>query len=164
MPPHSGSAKMSCGMVLAENRKACVHLDVARRYEAGLVLHGWEARSIRSSSASLLGASVRVSDGLPVLVGVGISYPTGTHSVRSRRPIPLLLHRSEALRMAGCLRCCGYAAVPSALYDRGGYIKCEVLVGRRRGVRSKTEPLSLRVRAQLALPLLYQATYGRRTA
>ncbi|CUX79255.1 SsrA-binding protein [Candidatus Tremblaya princeps] len=127
--------------VFCENKKCSSRIAVVCKYEAGMALRGWEVSSIRASSASLLCATLRFASGRPVLVGVSIPpRPTCALCPRSARPIPLLLHRAEAIRMEVCLRRKGYVAMPAALYDKGGYIKCLILVGRRIGVRNTATP------------------------
>ncbi|CUX76477.1 SsrA-binding protein [Candidatus Tremblaya princeps] len=122
--------------VFAENKKCSSRIAVACKYEAGMALRGWEVSSIRASSASLLCATLRFAAGRPVLDGVCIPpRPTCARCPRSARPIPLLLHKAETISMEVCLRRKGYAAMPAAFYDKSGYIKCLILVGRRIGVR-----------------------------
>ncbi|SBT63002.1 SsrA-binding protein [Candidatus Tremblaya princeps] len=123
--------------VFGENKKCSSRIAVACKYEAGMALRGWEVSSIRASSASLLCATLRFAAGRPVLDGVlGITpRPTCARCPRSARPIPLLLHKAETIRMEVCLRRKGDAAMPAAFYDKSGYIKCLILVGRRIGVR-----------------------------
>ncbi|AEI75136.1 putative SsrA-binding protein [Candidatus Tremblaya princeps PCIT] len=87
-----------------------------------MALRGVGGQLYKGLVYSLLCACVRFAAGRPVLVGVGITpRPTcARFSTAGARPIPLLLHRAEATRMALCLRRKGYAAIPAALYDKGG--------------------------------------------
>lgn len=120
-------------MSIAQNRKAFHDYFIEERYEAGLVLEGWEVKAIRAGRAQLGDAYVLVRNGALWLVGAHISpLPTvSTHFVpdptRSRK---LLMHAEEVQRLIGKVEQRGYTLIPLDMHYKKGRIKLEVALGR----------------------------------
>ncbi|MDP1526301.1 MAG: SsrA-binding protein SmpB [Rhodocyclaceae bacterium] len=116
-------------MSIAENKKAFHDYFVEERYEAGLVLEGWEVKSIRAGRVQIKEAYVIVKDGEVWLLGCHISPLTtaSTHikpdPVRTRK---LLLHEREIAKLIGKVERSGYALVPLNLHFTKGRVKLEV--------------------------------------
>lgn len=116
-------------MSIVDNRKAFHDYFIEERVEAGLVLEGWEVKSIRAGRANLKEAYVIVKDGALVLVGAHISplVQASTHvqadPTRTRR---LLMHRDEIDRFVGRVERAGYTLVPINLHYQRGRIKLEI--------------------------------------
>lgn len=116
-------------MSIIDNRKAFHDYFIEERYEAGIVLEGWEVKSIRAGRAQLKEAYVILRSGEVYLFGAHISpLPTAsTHinpdPVRSRK---LLLHSEEISKLIGKVERAGYTMVPLNLHYAKGRIKCEV--------------------------------------
>ncbi len=116
-------------MSIAENKKAFHDYFVEERYEAGLVLEGWEVKSIRAGRVQIKEAYVIVKDGEVWLLGCHISPLTtaSTHikpdPVRTRK---LLLHEREIAKLIGKVERAGYALVPLNLHFAKGRVKLEV--------------------------------------
>lgn len=116
-------------MSIAENKKAFHDYFVEERYEAGLVLEGWEVKSIRAGRVQLKEAYVIVKDGEVWLLGCHISPLTtaSTHikpdPVRTRK---LLLHEREIAKLIGKVERAGYALVPLNLHFAKGRVKLDI--------------------------------------
>lgn len=121
-------------MSLAENRKATHDYFVEDRLEAGLVLEGWEVKSIRAGRAQIKEAYVVIKNGELFLIGAHISplITASTHikadPVRTRK---LLLHAREISKLIGKVERAGYALVPLDLHYTKGRIKA--LIGLAKG-------------------------------
>ncbi|MDI6746859.1 MAG: SsrA-binding protein SmpB [Rhodocyclaceae bacterium] len=116
-------------MSITENKKAFHDYFVEERFEAGLVLEGWEVKSIRAGRAQLKEAYVIIKNGELWLIGCHIS-PLSTASthinpdpVRTRK---LLLHEREIGKLIGKVERAGYALVPINLHFTKGRIKLEI--------------------------------------
>ncbi len=116
-------------MSIADNRKAFHDYFIEERFEAGLVLEGWEVKSIRAGRAQIKEAYVIVKDSEIWLLGCHIS-PLSTASthvkpdpVRTRK---LLLHEREIARLIGKVERAGYALVPLDMHFSEGRIKLEI--------------------------------------
>jgi SsrA-binding protein len=116
-------------MSIAENKKAFHDYFIEERFEAGLVLEGWEVKSIRAGRVQLKEAYVIVKDGEVWLLGCHISAlsTASTHvnpdPVRTRK---LLLHEREIAKLIGKVERAGYALVPLDMHFSKGRVKLEI--------------------------------------
>ncbi len=116
-------------MTIADNKKAFHDYFIEDRYEAGIVLEGWEVKAIRDARVQIKEAYVTIRDNELYLFGAHISaLPTAsTHihpeAVRTRK---LLLHRQEVDKLIGKVERAGYTLVPLNLHYKGGRVKCEI--------------------------------------
>jgi SsrA-binding protein len=116
-------------MSIADNKKAFHDYFIEEKYEAGMVLEGWEVKSIRAGRAQIKEAYVIIKDEELWLLGCHISPLTtaSTHvkpdPVRTRK---LLLHSREIAKLIGKVERAGYALVPLDLHFSKGRIKLEI--------------------------------------
>jgi SsrA-binding protein len=114
---------------IVENKKAFHDYFIEQRFEAGMVLEGWEVKAIRAGRAQLKEAYVIVQGDALHLIGAHISpLPTAsTHvhpdPVRTRK---LLLHEEEIRRLIGSVERAGYTLIPINLHYTRGRIKLEI--------------------------------------
>ena len=116
-------------MTIADNRKAFHDYTVEERYEAGLVLEGWEVKAIRANQAHLKEAYVIVRGGAHWLLNAHITplKTASTHiSPDPTRTRKLLLHASEINKLVGKVERGGYTLVPLNLHYLRGRIKLEI--------------------------------------
>lgn len=122
-PAGTGSA------TIALNKKARHDYFIEEKLEAGLVLEGWEVKSLRSGRAQIAEGYVVVRNGEIWLVGANVTPLTSasTHvhpdPGRSRK---LLLSRREIDRLVGSVERAGYTLVPLAMYWKKGRAKLEI--------------------------------------
>ena len=120
-------------MPIVENRKALHDYFVEERYEAGLVLEGWEVKAIRAGRAQIGEAYVIVDKGALWLIGAHISplLAASTHvkadPVRTRK---LLLKADEIRRLIGKVEQRGHTLVPLDLHYAKGRIKLQLALAR----------------------------------
>jgi SsrA-binding protein len=116
-------------MSIANNRKALHDYFIEERFEAGIVLEGWEVKAIRAGRLQLRDAYVIVRDSALWLLGCTITpLPTvSTHfqpdPTRTRK---LLLHAREIDRLIGAVERSGYTLVPLDMHYVRGRIKLEI--------------------------------------
>ena len=116
-------------MTIADNKKAFHDFFIEDRYEAGIVLEGWEVKAIRESRVQIKEAYVVVRGDELFLFGAHISAlataSSFTHpdAVRTRK---LLLHRAEVDKLIGKVERSGFTLVPLNLHYKGGRVKCEI--------------------------------------
>jgi len=129
-------------MSITENKKAFHDYFVEERFEAGLVLEGWEVKSIRAGRAQLKEAYVIIKNAELWLIGCHISPLTtaSTHvhpdPVRTRK---LLLHEREIDKLIGKVERAGYALVPINLHFTKGRIKLEIALAKGKKQFDKRE-------------------------
>jgi len=128
------------GSTIALNRQATHDYFIEERFEAGLVLEGWEVKSLRAGRAQLKESYVVLKGGEAFLLGSHISAlsTASTHvvpdPVRTRK---LLLHASELSRLIGHVERKGYTLIPLALYWKKGRAKLEIGLGRGKKMHDK---------------------------
>lgn len=116
-------------MSIVDNRKAFHDYFIEERFEAGIVLLGWEVKAIRAGRSQLKEAYVIVRNDEIFLFGAHISplSSASTHvtpdPVRTRK---LLLKSEEIKKLVIKVERAGYTLVPLNLHYQKGYIKCEV--------------------------------------
>ncbi|RBA24204.1 SsrA-binding protein SmpB [Herminiimonas fonticola] len=116
-------------MSIVDNRKAFHDYFIEERFEAGIVLQGWEVKAIRAGRSQLKEAYVIVRNDEIFLFGAHISplASASTHvtpdPVRTRK---LLLKADEIKKLTIKVERAGYTLVPLNLHFQKGYIKCEI--------------------------------------
>lgn len=129
-------------MSIADNRKAFHDYFIEERYEAGLVLEGWEVKAIRAGRAQIKEAYVVIKDEEIFLIGAHItpliSASTHVHAdpTRTRK---LLLNAAEIRKLIGKVERAGYALVPIDLHFRKGRIKLEIGLAKGKKLHDKRE-------------------------
>ena len=115
--------------LIAENRKARFEFFIEDRYEAGMVLQGWEVKSMRAGKAQLTESYAFLKNGEAFLYGAHISplRTVSTHVVADpTRTRKLLLNRAELARLIGAVERQGYTLVPLELYWKNGRVKLRI--------------------------------------
>ncbi|NDP47528.1 MAG: SsrA-binding protein SmpB [Sulfuriferula multivorans] len=116
-------------MSIADNKKAFHDYFIEEKFEAGLVLEGWEVKAIRASRVQLKEAYVIVKHGAVYLIGCHISplLTASTHihpdPTRSRK---LLLHASEISKLIGKTERAGFTLIPLNMHFSKGRIKLDI--------------------------------------
>ena len=116
-------------MSIVDNKKAFFDYFIEERYEAGIVLNGWEVKAIRAGRAQIKEGYVILKKGELYLIGAHISAlpEASTHvdpdPVRTRK---LLLNQDEIKKLVGKIEQRGYTLVPLNLHFKGGYVKLEI--------------------------------------
>ncbi len=114
---------------IATNRKAFHDYSIEERYEAGLVLLGWEIKSLRAGKAQIAESYVLIKKAEAWLIGAHISplLSASTHvQADPTRTRKLLLHRKEINTLIGLTERKGYTLIPLNLYWKQGHIKLAI--------------------------------------
>ena len=129
-------------MSIIENRKAFHDYTIEERFEAGLVLQGWEVKAIRAGRAQLKESYVVVLDGALWLLGMHVSplHSASTHihpdAMLTRK---LLLKAEEISKLIGKVEQRGYALVPINLHFKNGRIKLDFGLGKGKKLHDKRD-------------------------
>lgn len=127
-------------MSIIDNKKAFHDYFIEERYEAGLVLEGWEVKAIRAGRAQLKEAYVVLKKEEVWLVGCHIS-PLATASTHIKpdptRSRKLLLHALEIKKLIGKVQQAGYTLVPLNLHYAKGRIKLEIGLAKGKKLHDK---------------------------
>jgi SsrA-binding protein len=127
-------------MSIIDNKKAFHDYFIEERYEAGLVLEGWEVKAIRAGRAQLKEAYVVLKKEEVWLIGCHISplITASTHikpdPTRSRK---LLLHAQEIRKLIGKVQQAGFTLVPLNLHYTKGRVKLEIGLAKGKKLHDK---------------------------
>jgi SsrA-binding protein len=116
---------------IAVNKKARHDYFIEQELEAGLVLEGWEIKSLRAGRGQLTDSYVIIKNGEAWLLGSLISplLSASTHIVAdSQRTRKLLLHRRELSKLIGQIERKGFTLVCLSLYWKNNHIKAKIAV------------------------------------
>ncbi len=120
--------KMS-SMSIVDNRKAFHDYFIEERYEAGIVLEGWEVKAIRAGRAQIKEAYVVMKGAEPFVIGMHVSpLPTASTHVKPdpTRSRKLLLNAEEIRKLIGKVEQRGYTLVPIDLHYAKGRVKLQI--------------------------------------
>lgn len=125
---------------IALNRKAQHEYFIEDRFEAGLVLEGWEVKSLRAGRVQLDQGYIILKNGAAWLFGALITplQTVSTHihpdPQRSRK---LLLHQSELNKLIGSIERRGYTVVPLSLYWKNNRVKISIGLAKGKKLHDK---------------------------
>ncbi|QJW84505.1 SsrA-binding protein SmpB [Ramlibacter terrae] len=129
---------------IADNKKAAYNYFFEERYEAGLVLEGWEVKALRAGKVQLTDGYVVIREGELFLIGCQINplRTASTHvrpdSVRTKK---LLMKKDEIRRLIGKVEQKGYTLVPIQLYWKEGKVKAEVALAKGKAEHDKRDTI-----------------------
>ena len=129
---------------IADNKKAAYNYFFEERFEAGMVLEGWEVKSLREGKVQLTDGYVVVRGGELFIIGCQINplNSASTHispdSVRTKK---LLLHKEEIKKMIVKVDQKGYTLVPLNLHWKAGKVKCEIALAKGKAEHDKRDTI-----------------------
>ena len=132
---------------IADNKKALYNYTIEERFEAGMVLQGWEVKALREGKVQLTDGYVVIRDGEIFLIGCQINplRTTSTHvSAEAARTKKLLLHKDQIGRLIGKVEQKGFTLVPLNLHWKGGHVKCEIALAKGKGEHDKRDTIKER--------------------
>lgn len=132
---------------IAENKKTAFNYFFEEKYEAGMVLQGWEVKAVREGKVQLTDGYVVVRDGELFVIGCQINplKSASTHvtpdAVRTKK---LLMHKNEIERLIGKVEQKGYTLVPLNLHWKNGRVKCEIALAKGKAEHDKRDTIKER--------------------
>lgn len=127
-------------MSIIDNKKAFHDYFIEERYEAGLVLEGWEVKAIRAGRVQLKEAYVVLKQEEVWLIGCHISpLPTASTHIKPdpTRSRKLLLHAQEIRKLIGKVQQAGFTLVPLNLHYTKGRVKLEIGLAKGKKLHDK---------------------------
>jgi SsrA-binding protein len=138
------SKKPETATRIADNKKAAFNYFFEERLEAGIVLEGWEVKSLREGKVQLTEGYVVVRSGELFLIGLQIHplHTASTHispdKVRTKK---LLLHKEQIQRLTAKVEQKGYTLVPINLHWKAGKVKCEIALAKGKAEHDKRDTI-----------------------
>jgi SsrA-binding protein len=129
---------------IANNKKARFDYFIENEYEAGLVLEGWEVKSLRAGKVNLTEAHVIIKYNEAFLLGAQIQpLPTASahlhpDPIRTRK---LLLNKRELDKLIGSVERQGYTLVPLSLYWKRNRVKAKIALAKGKKTHDKRDTI-----------------------
>ncbi|MBO5056327.1 MAG: SsrA-binding protein SmpB [Lachnospiraceae bacterium] len=130
--------------LVANNKKAYHDYFIEEKYEAGLVLHGTEVKSLRMGKCSIKEAFIRIENGEVYIYGMHIS-PYEKGNIFNKDPLrirKLLLHKQQIRKLIGSSAEKGYTLVPLQVYFKDGRAKIEIGLARGKKLYDKRQDIA----------------------
>lgn len=132
--------------LVANNKKAYHDYFIEEKYEAGLVLHGTEVKSLRMGKCSIKEAFIRIENNEVFIYGMHIS-PYEKGNIFNKDPLrvkKLLLHKQQIRKLIGNSAEKGYTIVPLQVYFRDGRAKIEIGLAKGKKLYDKRQDIARR--------------------
>ena len=136
-------AKESIKMI-ANNKKAYHDYFIEDKFEAGIVLHGTEVKSLRMGKCSVKESFIRVENGEVYIYGMHIS-PYEHGNIFNKDPLrtrKLLLNKREINKLLGLTSQKGMSLIPIKLYFKNSFVKLELGIGKGKKLYDKREDIA----------------------
>ena len=130
--------------LIANNKKARHDYFVEDSFEAGIVLHGTEVKSLRQGHCSIKESFVDIDNGEVFIHQMHIS-PYEKGNIFNKDPLrvrKLLLHKSEINKLAGQIKMKGYTLMPLKVYFKGSLVKVEIALAKGKKLYDKREDIA----------------------
>lgn len=130
--------------LIANNKKARFDYFIEDTYEAGIVLHGTEVKSLRLGKCSIKEAFIKVEHGELFIYGMHIS-PYEKGNIFNKDPLrirKLMLHKSEIAKLDGKMTEKGYTIVPLQVYFKGSLVKVEIGLAKGKKLYDKRQDIA----------------------
>ncbi len=130
--------------LVAHNKKAYHDYFIEEKYEAGIVLHGTEVKSMRMGKCSIKESFIRIENGEIFAYGMHIS-PYEKGNIFNKDPLrtkKLLLHKKEINKLMGKIAEKGYTLVPLQVYFKDGRAKVEIGLAKGKKLYDKRQDIA----------------------
>src|SRR5262249_12531240 len=152
-------------MTIAENRRARFEYHIEERFEAGIVLEGWEVKAIRAGQVQLTDGYVMIKNGELFLIGLRIN-PLRTASTHvnpmADRIKKLLMKKDEIRRLVAKTEQKGFTLVPLNLHYKGSHVKADIALAKGKDKADKRETVKEREWEKEKGRLMRHAATGRK--
>ena len=132
---------------IADNKKAAFNYFFEERFEAGIVLEGWEVKSLREGKVQLTDGYIVIRNGELFIIGLQINplHTASSHvnpdKLRTRK---LLMHKAEIERLVGKVEQKGYTLVPINLHWKTGKVKVDLALAKGKAEHDKRDTVKER--------------------
>jgi len=126
--------------ILCTNKKASFKFSLLKKIEAGLSLHGWEVKSIKSGHAQISESYITIKNNEAYLINAHLkvlSTTSESNKANSRRSRKLLLNKRELINISNEIKQNGHTLVPTKMYTKKSLIKLEIAIAKGKQAHDK---------------------------
>ena len=132
--------------LIVKNKNASRNYKLSESFEAGIVLEGWEVKSLRNNKLDVKNSYVNIKKNEAWLIGAKIDCPASLihEDIDITRSRKLLLHKKEILKIQKLKGEKGLTCVLTKLYWKNNNVKCEIALGAGKKQRDQREDIKKR--------------------
>ena len=126
--------------ILCTNKKASFKFSLLKKIEAGLSLHGWEVKSIKSGHAQISESYITIKNNEAYLINAHLkvlSTTSESDKANSRRSRKLLLNKRELISISNEIKQNGHTLVQTKMYTKNSLIKLEIVIDKGKQAHDK---------------------------
>ena len=132
--------------IIVKNKNASRNYHLSDKYQAGLVLEGWEVKGLRNGKVDVKDSYVTLRNKEAWIIGLKIDAPASLKNenidpIRSRK---LLLNKKEINRILDAISQQGLTCVLTSLYWKENKIKCDIAIGKGKKTYDQREDVKRR--------------------
>tara|TARA_Y100000389_G_C17470500_1_gene530099 strand:- start:3190 stop:3636 length:447 start_codon:yes stop_codon:yes gene_type:complete len=128
--------------ILCNNKKASFKYTFVKKFEAGLVLSGWEVKSLKNGNGQLSESYISIKKDEVYLSNAHVKALSTKNYTSIQNPTAnrkLLLNRKEINMLQGQVSQKGLTVVPIKIYTKDGIIKIEIALAKGKKLHDKRE-------------------------
>ena len=132
--------------LIVKNKNASRNYKLDESFQAGIVLEGWEVKSLRESKIDVKNSYVNIRKGEARLIGVKIDSPPSLkqENIDVTKSRKLLLHKKEISKIERLKGEKGLTCVLTRIYWKDNLIKCDIAMGKGKKHRDQREDIKKR--------------------
>ena len=132
--------------LIVKNKNASRNYKLDESFQAGIVLEGWEVKSLRESKVDVKNSYVNIRKGEAWLIGVKIDSPASLQqeNVDTTKSRKLLLNKKEITKIERLKGEKGLTCVLTKIYWKDNLIKCDIAMGKGKKHKDQREDIKKR--------------------
>lgn len=133
--------------IITDNRKSKYNYQLKHTFEAGIILAGWEVKSLRAKKAQLTDSYVIIKNKEAFLLNSHIELLPTTSKYDSPNPNrtrKLLLNKNELSKLADAIKCKGLSIIPLNFHLKNNIIKVDIALAKGKKLHDKRESEKLK--------------------
>ena len=132
--------------LIVKNKNASRNFKLDESFQAGIVLEGWEVKSLRDSKVDVKNSYVNIRKGEAWLIGVKIDSPASLkqENLDSTKSRKLLLHKKEITKIERLKGEKGLTCVLTKIYWKDNLVKCDIAMGKGKKQKDQREDIKKR--------------------
>ena len=125
--------------IIVKNKNASRNYHLSDKYQAGLVLEGWEVKGLRNGKVDVKDSYVTLRNKEAWIIGLKIDAPASlkNENIDPTRSRKLLLNKREINKLIGKMQRDGLTIVPTKMYFKKGKAKIELAVAKGKKLHDK---------------------------
>ncbi len=132
--------------IIVKNKNASRNYHLSDKYQAGLVLEGWEVKSLRSGKVDVKDSYVTLRNNEAWIIGLKIDAPSSlkNENIDPTRSRKLLLNKKEINKILDAVSQQGLTCILTSLYWKENKIKCDIAIGKGKKTYDQREDVKQR--------------------